>query len=196
MQGYNQCSRSQGPTAGPEGERSFAITSTTATEEGKSPIEMSSMVQQSHIPDQPVSFQRRNSLTWALPLSPFSDSLFSETLGSTSLSLSSPLGAAAEQRWDSLAALANRDSKLCKRGFVNETNTSRGASFFLLLCTLGAIWQGLVRALTEGCSWCWEELGLLLKHVQFWGQMMQLFNSMQNCLAASRPNPFAKGKQQ
>lgn len=65
-------------------------------------------------------------------------------------------GSAAEQRWDSSAALANWDQKLCKRGFVSYTNTSQGASFFLLLCTLSAIWQGPVRAWTEGCSWRWE----------------------------------------
>lgn len=59
--------------------------------------------------------------------------------------------------------LASRDRKLRKRSFVNQTNTSQGASFFLLLCTPSAIWQGAVRAWTEGCSWHREELGLLLK---------------------------------
>lgn len=50
-------------------------------------------------------------------------------------------------------------------------------------------------AWTEGCSWCWEELGLPLKRAQLWGRTMQLFNSTQKCFAASTPDPYAKGEQ-
>lgn len=154
--GYSLGCQAQGPTARLEGGSPSAFPSMMDTEHGTSICPwwhtgLSWLDSQN--PAQELLGEGAE-----VPVSPLPASLPSRRDPACPLSALLSPGSAAEQCWDSLAALANWDQKSCKRGFVNYTNTSQGASFFLLLCALSAIWQGAVRAWTEGCSWRWENL--------------------------------------
>lgn len=147
------------PTARLAGENPSAFTSMTDSEHGTSPCPwwhtgLSKGPAKAH-PwlDSQIAAQELPGEGAEVPVSPFPAS---PSQGGILLTLPLLCSPRALQQSSSGTAQQPWDQKCCKGGFVNHTNSSQGASSFLLLCSLSAIWQGPVRAGAEGCSWHWE----------------------------------------